>query len=158
MVFSRQEYWTGLPFPSPVDHVLLELSTMTHPSWGALCGMAHSFIELDNEIPPLRYWEFQFFFVPTLPNCVIYSSLPLSPALLLFSLSVLSDSLRPRDYGISAFPVLRCFMSIELVMTCNHLVLCCPLLLLPSVFKHPFFYYLNWYSDSWIYFIISGLL
>ena len=47
MGFSRQEYWSGLPFPSPVDHVLSELSTMTHPSWVALQGMAHSFIELD---------------------------------------------------------------------------------------------------------------
>ena len=43
--FSRQEYWSGLPFPSPVNHVLSELSTMTHPSWVALHGMAHSFIE-----------------------------------------------------------------------------------------------------------------
>ena len=25
MGFSRQEYWGGLPFPSPVDHVLSEL-------------------------------------------------------------------------------------------------------------------------------------
>ena len=46
MGFSRQEYevvcrsllqWT--------DHVLSELSTMTLPSWVALHGMAHSFIE-----------------------------------------------------------------------------------------------------------------
>ena len=44
MGFSRQEYWSGLPLPSPVDHVL---STMTHPSWVALHSMAHSFIELD---------------------------------------------------------------------------------------------------------------
>ena len=36
----------GLPFPSPVTHVLSELSTMTRPSWVALHGMAHSFIEL----------------------------------------------------------------------------------------------------------------
>ena len=28
MGFSRQEYWSGLPFPSPVDHILSELSTM----------------------------------------------------------------------------------------------------------------------------------
>ena len=41
MGFSRQEYWSGLPFPSPVVHILSELSTMT------LHGMAHSFIELD---------------------------------------------------------------------------------------------------------------
>ena len=46
MGFSRQEYWNGLPFPSSVDHVLLELSTMTCPSWVALHSMAHSFIEM----------------------------------------------------------------------------------------------------------------
>ena len=27
--FSRQEYWSGLPFRSPVDHVLSELSTIS---------------------------------------------------------------------------------------------------------------------------------
>ena len=47
MGFSRQELWSGLPFPSPVDHVLSELSTMTRLSWVALHGMTHSFIELD---------------------------------------------------------------------------------------------------------------
>ena len=47
MGFSRQEYWSGLPFPSLVDHILSELSTMTRPSWVALQSMAHSFIELD---------------------------------------------------------------------------------------------------------------
>ena len=33
MGFSRQEYWSGLPFPSPVDHILWELFTMAHLSW-----------------------------------------------------------------------------------------------------------------------------
>ena len=47
MGFSRQEYWSGLSFPSPVGHVLTALSTMTYPSWVPLHGMAHSFIELD---------------------------------------------------------------------------------------------------------------
>ena len=42
MEFSRQEYESGLPFPSPMDYVLSELSTMTHPSWVALHDMAHS--------------------------------------------------------------------------------------------------------------------
>ena len=46
---SRQEYWSGLPFPSPVDHVLSECS-MTRPSWVALHSMAHSFIELDKAV------------------------------------------------------------------------------------------------------------
>ena len=45
MGFSRQEYWSGLAFPSPVDHVLSEFFTMTHPSWVALRSMACSFIE-----------------------------------------------------------------------------------------------------------------
>ena len=46
----KQECWNGLPFPSPVDHSLSELSTMTHSSWVALHGMAHSFIELDKAV------------------------------------------------------------------------------------------------------------
>ena len=37
-------------FLSPLDHVLSELSTITHPSWVALYGMAHSFIELDKTV------------------------------------------------------------------------------------------------------------
>ena len=48
--FSRQEYWTGLPFPSPMDHVLSELSTMIHLSCVALHSMAHSFFELDKAV------------------------------------------------------------------------------------------------------------
>ena len=48
--FSRQEYWSGLPFPSLMDHILSELSTMTHLSWVALYGMAHSFNELDKAV------------------------------------------------------------------------------------------------------------
>ena len=50
MGFSRQEYLSGLPVPSPVDHVLSELSTMTYLSWVAPHGMAHSFIELDKAV------------------------------------------------------------------------------------------------------------
>ena len=48
--FSLQEHWSGLPFPPPLDHILSELSTMTHPSWVALHGMAYSFIELHNPL------------------------------------------------------------------------------------------------------------
>ena len=44
--FSSQEYWSRLPFPSPVDHILSELFTMTHLSWVAWHGTTHSFIEL----------------------------------------------------------------------------------------------------------------
>ena len=50
MRFSRQEYWSDLPFPSPVDYILSELSTMSHVSWVALHCMAHCFIELDKAV------------------------------------------------------------------------------------------------------------
>ena len=50
MGFLRQECWSALPFPSPVDHVLSEVSTMTRLFWVALHGMAHSFIELDKAV------------------------------------------------------------------------------------------------------------
>ena len=49
MGFSRQEYWSALPFPSPVDHILSDLSTMTRPSWVApWTGL--SFLELDKAV------------------------------------------------------------------------------------------------------------
>ena len=44
MGFSRQEHWSSFPFPSPVLHVLSELSTRTHPSWVAY--MALLFVSL----------------------------------------------------------------------------------------------------------------
>ena len=50
MGFSRQEYWSSLPFPSPVDHILSELSTMTCPFCVAPHGMAHRFPELDKAV------------------------------------------------------------------------------------------------------------
>ena len=39
-----------LPFPSPVDHILLDISTTTRQSWVALHGMAHRYIELDKAV------------------------------------------------------------------------------------------------------------
>ena len=47
MGFSRQEYWSDLPFPFSVEHVLSELFTMISSPWVALHSMAHSFTELD---------------------------------------------------------------------------------------------------------------
>ena len=48
MEFSRQD--AEEPFPSPVDHILSDLSTVSCPSWVALHGMAHSFIELTKAV------------------------------------------------------------------------------------------------------------
>ena len=50
MGFSRQEYWSDLPFPFSVQHVLSELSTMISSPWVALHSMAHSFTELDKAV------------------------------------------------------------------------------------------------------------
>ena len=50
MGFSRQEYLSGLPMPSPEDHILSELSTMIRPLWVALQGMAQSFIGLNKTV------------------------------------------------------------------------------------------------------------
>ena len=46
MGFSHQECWNGLPFLSPVGHVLSELSTMTHLSWVLRQSVVHCFIRL----------------------------------------------------------------------------------------------------------------
>ena len=59
----------------------------------------------------------------------------------LFSGLVVSDSLRPHELQHARLPLsftvsqsLLRLMSIESVMPSNHLILCCPLLLLPSIF------------------------
>ena len=47
--FSRQEYWSGLSFPSTVDHTLSDLSTMTRRlGWPHMAWL--SFIELDKAV------------------------------------------------------------------------------------------------------------
>ena len=50
MGFLGQEYSSGLPFPSPVDHILSGCSTMIPWSWVALHVMAQSLIELDKVV------------------------------------------------------------------------------------------------------------
>ena len=68
--FSRQEYWRGLPFPSPVGHIFSELSAMIRPSLLALHGIAHSFIELDKAVV---MWSDWFVFC----DCGFHSVFPL---------------------------------------------------------------------------------
>ena len=49
MGFSRQEYWSGLPFLSPMDHALSDLSTMTCLTWVAPQARL-GFTELDQAV------------------------------------------------------------------------------------------------------------
>ena len=48
-VGSQKTPGGGLPFPSPVDHLLSDLSTMTRPSWVAPQAWL-SFFELDKAV------------------------------------------------------------------------------------------------------------
>ena len=50
----QQEHQSGLPFSLPVDHFVSELSPTTCPSWVALHGAAHSFIELPSPFTTAR--------------------------------------------------------------------------------------------------------
>ena len=67
MRFSRQECSSDLPFPSPMDHIFSELSTMTRPSRVALHAITHSFIELHKTVIHVNvlvsfFFSFFFFF------------------------------------------------------------------------------------------------
>ena len=94
--FSRQEHWSGLPFPSPIHESESEV--------------AQSCLTLNNSM-----------------DC----NLPGSSVHGIFQARVL-------EWVAIAFSAiswsLQKFMSIKSVKLSNHLILCCPLLLLPSVF------------------------
>ena len=70
MGFSRQEHWNGFPFPSPVDHILAELSPMTGLSWVVLHSMTHGFTELDKAVIHVISWL-------AFCNCGFHSVCPL---------------------------------------------------------------------------------
>ena len=88
MGFSRQEYWSGLPLPSPVDHVLWDLSMMTHLCRVALHIMAHSFTELD------RLWSMWSVWL-VFCGCGFYSVCPLMDKRLM------EASWWETDYGVN---------------------------------------------------------
>ena len=61
MGFSRQEYWSGLPFPSPMDHILSELWSWTIQKAEELmllnCGVEKdSWASLGQQGDP-TYWQ-----------------------------------------------------------------------------------------------------
>ena len=114
MGFSRQEYWNGLPFPSPRDLP----DPGIEPRSPALQADALPFNLKKERQKSL--------------HSVQFSSVH-------FSHSVVSDSATPwiaaRQASLSiANPQssLR-LTSIESVMLSSHLILCCPLFLLPSI-------------------------
>ena len=93
--FSRQDYYSRLPFPSPVDYFLSELFTMTWLSWVTMHGMAHSLIEF---CKPSSQKHIQLFtavlFVCVFAN-LFFKFIYLCVCVKCESLSVVSDSLWP---------------------------------------------------------------
>ena len=107
MGFSRQEYWCGLPFPSPGDL----------PNLGTESGspaLAGGFFTTEPPGKPL-------FVAVQLLNHVWFFVPPWTAA-------------RQASLSITSSRSLFKLMSIESVMPSNILILCCPLLLPPSIF------------------------
>ena len=109
--FPRQEYWSGLPFPSPGDLPDPGIEPMS-PAFPALAGRFFTLCHLGS------------------PHKMVQ-----------FSCSVMSNSLQVHRLQHTRFPLsitnsqsLLKLMSIESVMPSNHLILCGPLLPLPSIF------------------------
>ena len=125
MEFSRQECWGGLPFPSPVDHVLSEFST-TIPLW----------TELNQEpwwrtIPPLPV-KFSFLFSPEI-SIIATTSLSTWMYLKWIRVSSLTTGLpfQPLCYWSSTFLKTRLSSSSSFCMTSlSH--------------AHHFLYYILW--------------
>ena len=128
MEFSRPEYWSELLFPSPGDlpnpgikprsPTLQADSLPAKPQGKPFFICYHSVVHqalLSMEFSRQEYWSGSISSVAQ-------------------SHQTLCD---PMDCSTPGFPIhhqLDQLMSIELVMPSNHLILCCPLLLLTSVF------------------------
>ena len=110
MGFPRQEYWSGLLFPSPGD---LPGSGIESESF-ALAGRFFT------KLPGKPSYYHQFSSVQSLSHVQLFATS--WTAARQASLSITNSRSLPK------------FMSIDSVMPSNHLILCRPLLLLPSIF------------------------
>ena len=77
MLISRQEHWSGLPFPSPMDHTLSDLSIMTLPTWEAPQGLASfHWVRQGCSSSVIRLIRFLWFWFqcvcPLMPSCDTY--------------------------------------------------------------------------------------
>ena len=109
MKFHKQEYWSGLPFPSPGDLPMLGTEPASlHCRW------------------ILYHWATG---KPNSPTVVVVYLLS---HVWLFVTTWIIARQSPLSSTIS-WSFLR-FMSMESMMLSNHFILCCPFLLLPSIF------------------------
>ena len=112
MGFPKQECWSGLPFPSPGDLPDSRVET-TSPASSSL--QADS-LPLSHQGSPTIY-------------IVVVQSLGR-----VWLFATLWTAAHHASLSFTISPSLLKFMPIELVMLSSHLILCCPLLLLPSIF------------------------
>ena len=114
MGFPRQEYWSGLPFPPPVDLAYPGIKPMS-PGSPALAG---GFFQ--TETPGKLIITLQFSSVQSLSHVWLFVTPWTAACQASLSISNIWSWLK--------------LMSIESVMPANHLILCCSLLLLLSIF------------------------
>ena len=112
MGFSRQEYWSGLPFPSPEDLP----NPGIEPRSPALQADA-----LSSEPPgkPFYFSRLQFSSVQSLSHVWLFATPWIAAHQASLSITISQSSLK--------------LMSIKSVMPSSHLILCHPLLLLPPI-------------------------
>ena len=124
MEFSRQEYWSGLPFPSPGDLPTQESnSRLLHRQADSL-PLSH----LGNPAVLLHLFYFSLMLIRTVPDTYSVQSLRHVPLFVTPWITARQAFLSITNSQSS----LR-FMSIKSVMPSSHLILCRPLLLLPPI-------------------------
>ena len=109
MGFSRQEYWSGVPLPSPVYTL----------SFIALQSKIVNF-DLSTKCDTVLPFTHFGFVVQLLSRVRLFATLWTVARQASLSFNISQSLLK--------------LMSIESMMPSNHLILCCPLLLLPSIF------------------------
>ena len=120
MRFSRQEYWSGLLCPPPGD--LPDPGNQTHISYSP--ALAGGFFTTSTTWEMIGCWTYNFY--------TSFSSVQSLSCVRVFV--TLWTAARQASLSITNSQSLLKLLSIESVMPSNHLILCRPLLLLPSIF------------------------
>ena len=138
MGFSRQEHWSGVPLPSPNLVLDIYLKSICSFYWIKVFGTKIWILDI------FLLLEYHTSILSQLPEqgktCVFTNSCTqpfVVAAQLLSSVRIFATPWTAAHQASLSFNTsqnLLKFMSIESVMPTSHLVLCCPILLLPSIF------------------------
>ena len=148
MGFSRQEYWSGVPSPSPnlclywgVIHIPYYSSIKMYNSmaFGTFTGLSsyhHSGLwkcRIFTSPQKETLYSLTVTLLSPVPQLLVHTCCSVSQSCLTLCESMYCST--PDSLSITISLSLLRLMSIELVMPSNHLILCCPLFLLPSIFS-----------------------